>query len=358
MRDAYLILEDGTVFCGEGFAAEKEAVFELVFATGMVGYTEELSDPSLIGQGVVLTYPLIGNCGICIEDCESEKSWISALIIRELCTLASNFRMEMTLEDYLQKNGVPGIQGIDTRALTRILRSKGTMNGMLTYDIGNTNERLSQALERINAYEQTGLARKVSRPTRKICDGNKKIAVIDVGAKDAVYKQLQKRGAGVMSFNCETAANEILAFKPDGIVFSNGPGDPSECPEVVETAKILLSSGLPVFGICLGHQIMACATGCKTKKMVFGHRGGNQPVKDNKSGRVLITAQNHGYVLDESTIDPNVAEISYYNVNDGSVEGLRYKNKNAFSVQFHPEACAGPKDMEFLFDEFLGMLGE
>ena len=320
----------------------------------MTGYLEVLTDPSYAGQAVVMTYPLIGNYGICYEDMESLKPWPDGYIVRELSRMPSNFRSEGTIQDFLVKNDIPGIEGIDTRALTKILREKGTMNGMITT---NENFVLDEVISELKKYSPTGVVKKVTcDKVSKLEGGKYKVALMDFGAKNNIAKSLHNRDCEVTIYPAQTSAKTIIESNPDGIMLSNGPGDPKECTEIIEEIKELYNSDIPVFAICLGHQLMALATGADTHKMKYGHRGGNHPVKDLKSGRVYISSQNHGYVVDENTIDKNIAEVGFINVNDKTVEGLRYKNKPVFTVQFHPEACPGPQDSSLLFNEFITMM--
>jgi carbamoyl-phosphate synthase small subunit len=352
---AYLILEDGTVFEGTSIGSKREIISEIVFNTSMTGYLEVLTDPSYAGQAVCMTYPLIGNYGICYSDMESLKPWPDGYIVRELARMPSNFRSEDTIQNVLEKNDIPGIAGIDTRALTRILREKGTMNGMITT---NENYNVDEIIPKLKEYTPTGVVAKVtcSEPTTLKGDGYK-VALLDFGAKKNIARSLNERGMEVTIYPAFTKAEEIIASNPDGIMLSNGPGDPKECISIIEELKKLYNTDIPIFAICLGHQLMALATGADTHKMKYGHRGGNHPVKDLKSGKVYISSQNHGYVVDDSTVDPEIAEVAFINVNDKTVEGLRYKNKKIFTVQFHPEACPGPQDSNALFDEFVEMMG-
>lgn len=351
---AFLILEDGHIFEGKSIGSTKEVISEIVFNTSMTGYLEVLTDPSYAGQAVVMTYPLIGNYGICYEDMESLKPWPDGYIVRELSRMPSNFRSEGTIQDFLIKYDIPGIEGIDTRALTKILREKGTMNGMITT---NENFVLDEVISELKKYSPTGVVKKVTcDKVSKLEGGKYKVALMDFGAKNNIAKSLQKRDCEVTIYPAETSAETIINSNPDGIMLSNGPGDPKECTEIIEEIKKLYNSDIPIFAICLGHQLMALATGADTHKMKYGHRGGNHPVKDLKSGKVYISSQNHGYVVDENTIDENIAEVGFINVNDKTVEGLRYKNKPIFTVQFHPEACPGPQDSSLLFNEFITMM--
>ena len=362
---AYLILEDGTVFSGTGIGSTREVVSEIVFNTSMTGYLEVLTDPSYAGQAVTMTYPMIGNYGICKKDMESKRSSVDGLIVRELSRLGSNFRKEQSIQEFLAEQDIPGIAGIDTRALTKILRKKGTMNGMITT---NSTYELDAVMKRLKEYRVLGAVDRVTareivsyQPGDFGTDSSvpitKKVAVLDVGTKYNIARCLLKRGCEVTIYPARTKAEDILAAGPDGIMITNGPGDPKECVEIIDNLKVLYASGIQVFAICLGHQLMALASGADTEKMKYGHRGANHPVKDVKTGRVYISSQNHGYVVKADTVLQDVAEVAFVNVNDGSVEGLRYKNKPVFTVQFHPEACAGPRDSEELFDHFINMMG-
>ncbi len=383
MGNAYLILEDGTVFCGKSIGSQREVISEVVFNTSMTGYLEVLTDPSYAGQALVMTYPLIGNYGISIEDMESSRAWPDAFIVRELSRIPSNFRSEDTIQNFLQRYDIPGISGIDTRALTILLREKGTMNGLIT-----TNEyskaQIEDLLPKIRAYttgkvvEKVTCAKKyeftdsgdtVPQPStvgvrnelseemqRELYSRHFRVALLDFGAKRNIARSLVRRGCRVTVYPAHTSAEEILNDRPDGIMLSNGPGDPKECTQIIEEVRKLYDSDVPIFAICLGHQLMALATGGDTYKMKYGHRGGNHPVKDLKTGRVYISSQNHGYVVDVEHIDPSLASPAFSNVNDGTNEGLVYLNKNIFTVQFHPEACPGPQDSGYLFDRFLMMM--
>lgn len=347
---AFLILEDGTVFTGTSIGSTRDMISEIVFNTSMTGYLEVLTDPSYAGQAVVMTYPLIGNYGI-TPDMESLKAWPDGYIVRELSRMPSNFRCEGTIQDFLKKYDIPGIAGVDTRALTKILREKGTMNGMITT---NENYDLDEVISKLKNYKVEGVVSKVTCAEKYVLEGKgKKVALLDLGAKKNIAKSLNDRGCEVTVYPADTTAEEIIASNPDGIMLSNGPGDPAECTSIIKEIKKLYETDIPIFAICLGHQLMALATGADTEKMRWGHRGGNHPVKDLKSGRVYISSQNHGYVIKEETIDPDVAEVSFINVNDKTIEGLDYKNKNIRTVQFHPEACPGPQDTAYLFDEFM-----
>ena len=351
---AYLILEDGSVYEGENVGACREAVSEIVFNTSMTGYLEVMTDPSYAGQAVVMTYPLIGNYGICYEDMESYRPWIDGLIVRELSEVASNFRNEDSIQNFLIKNNIPCICGIDTRDLTKRLREHGTMNGFITVDSSFVVEKI---LQRIKEYSVKGVVKRTSTKEAYSLPGKgKRVVLIDFGAKKNIARQLQKRGCEVIVVPCDTKAKEILKLKPDGIMLSNGPGDPKENVDIIKEIKKLYDTDIPIFAICLGHQLMALATGANTYKLRYGHRGGNHPVKDLETGRTYISSQNHGYAVDESTLDKNICVPAFVNVNDGTNEGLRYINKKIFTVQYHPEACPGPRDSSYLFDKFIKMM--
>ena len=352
---AFLILEDGHVFTGRSIGSTREAVSEIVFNTSMTGYLEVLTDPSYAGQAVVMTYPLIGNYGICYEDMESERPWVDGFIVRELSRMPSNFRSEDTIQNFLEKNDIPGICGIDTRALTKILRESGTMNGMITTD---ENYNMDEVMKKLKAYSTGDEVSKVSCREKKVLPGDGyKVALLDLGAKKNIARSLNERGCEVTIYPSTTTAEEIIASRPDGIMLSNGPGDPKACVQVIKEIRKLYETEIPIFAICLGHQLMALATGADTFKLKYGHRGGNHPVKDMETGRVYISSQNHGYAVDPESLDPQVAVPAFTNVNDGTNEGLKYVGKNIFTVQYHPEACPGPLDSGYLFDRFMKMMG-
>ena len=389
---AFLILEDGTVFTGIHTGFEREVVSEIVFNTSMAGYPEVLTDPSYAGQAVCMTYPLIGNYGVCRQDMESKRAWPDGLIVRELSRLASNFRSDMTIQEFLMEQKIPGIAGIDTRALVRLLREKGTMNGMITtdesFDLAEVLPRLKgyttgRVVERVTCsqkYDMKGAkalsengplsgsarfssedyaaGRREKSPclVRRLDGAGMTVALLDFGAKDNIARSLVQRGCDVRVYPAFTKAREIIADGPDGIMLSNGPGDPKECGEIIAQIRELYETDIPIFAICLGHQLMALATGADTHKMKYGHRGGNHPVKDLKTGRVYISSQNHGYVVDTRNLSPALATPAFVNVNDGTNEGLSYTGKRIFTVQFHPEACPGPQDSGYLFDRFIEMM--
>lgn len=351
---ATLILENGMTFTGESIGATADRICEMVFNTSMVGYQEILTDPSYAGQGIVMSYPLIGNYGVNSEDNESSRPWGEAFVVRHLSRRGSNFRCECDLDDYLKEHGITGIQGVDTRAITRTLRSQGTMNGMITCA---EHFSIQDLLEPIRAYRVQGTVERVSREEVQIYPSiprqKLRVALLDFGVKENMIRCLQVRGCEITVFPAHTTAVEILSGKFDGVMLSNGPGDPADNVAIIAEIKELYASGIPIFAVCLGHQLMALATGAKTRKMRFGHRGANHPVKDLDAGRVFITSQNHGYVVTAESVKPEVAMVSHINVNEGSVEGLRYTNGNVYTVQFHPEASPGPKDTEYLFDRFV-----
>ena len=353
---AFLILEDGHVFTGRSIGSTREAVSEIVFNTSMTGYLEVLTDPSYAGQAVVMTYPLIGNYGICYEDMESERPWVDGFIVRELSRMPSNFRCEDTIQNFLEKNDIPGICGIDTRALTKILRESGTMNGMITT---NENYDMDEVMKKLKAYSTGDEVSKVTCREKYVLPGDGyKVALLDLGAKRNIARSLNERGCEVTIYPSFTTAEEIIASNPDGIMLSNGPGDPKACVQVIKEIRKLYETDIPIFAICLGHQLMALATGADTFKLKYGHRGGNHPVKDMETGRVYISSQNHGYAVNPESLDPKVAVPAFTNVNDGTNEGLKYVGKNIFTVQYHPEACPGPQDSSYLFDRFLKMMEE
>ena len=336
MMKAFLILEDGHVFTGTSIGSRKEIISEIVFNTSMTGYLEVLTDPSYAGQAVCMTYPLIGNYGICYEDTESLRPWPDGYIVREVSRTASNFRSEDTIQNFLKRFDIPGIAGVDTRALTRLLREKGTMNGMIT-----TNEQydLEEILPRLRAYNTGNVVERVTCSEKSVLKGEgKKVALLDLGAKNNIARSLHQRGCQVTIYPASTLAEEILADRPDGIMLSNGPGDPKECTQIIQEIWKLYQSDVPIFAICLGHQLMALATGADTYKMKYGHRGGNHPVKDLETGRVYISSQNHGYVVDTNNLDPQVAVPAFVNVNDGTNEGLKYTGKIFLRYSFI-QAC-------------------
>ena len=356
----YLVLENGDVFEGEAFGAPGpcDVLSEIVFTTAMTGYLETLTDKSYKGQTVVQTFPLIGNYGVIPEDREGDVPSVSAYIVREACEEPSNFRCQMTLDEYLKSHGIPGLKGIDTRALTRVLRTRGVMNGLITDSYPSDT---AAAIAAIASYKITDPVSSVTVSSVEEHDPDENrltVAMIDCGVKENIVRSLNKRGCKVYLFPASSSAADILEVKPDGIFISNGPGDPEDNKVTIATLQELDKTGIPTMGICLGHQLLALAHGFRTTKLKYGHRGANHPVKDLETGRVYISSQNHGYAVVAESIDAGSASELFVNVNDGTNEGIRYKNKPVFSVQFHPEACGGPKDTDFLFDEFINMMNE
>ena len=349
MKKGYLILQDGQVFEGVRFGAETDTVGELVFTTGMCGYVETLTDPSYAGQIVMQTYPLIGNYGIIREDFEG-ACCVKGYVVREYCDTPSNFRTDCDLDTYLKEQGVPGLCGVDTRELTRIIREHGVMNAAIC-------DEIPADLTPIKTYAITGVVEAVSckEPDLYQADGEERfrVSLLDYGAKRNIVRELQKRGCTVTVLPATTSAEEILAADPDGVMLSNGPGDPAENTYQIEQIRKLLGK-VPMFGICLGHQLTALAAGGSTYKLKYGHRGVNQPVRDLNGVRTYITSQNHGYAVDGDTV--KLGKVRFVNANDGTCEGIDYPELKAFTVQFHPEACTGPKDTSFLFDQFVELM--
>ena len=351
MKKAYLVLNNGRVFEGTRIGAEGDGLGELVFTTGMTGYLETLTDPSYAGQIILQTFPLIGNYGVIPADFEG-PCLAKGYVVRELCDTPSNFRSEYALDAFLKEHKVPGICGVDTRALTRIIREEGVMNALIC-------DEIPEDLSAIQSYAVLGGVKQASskKPHVFPAEGAEKyhVALLDYGAKHHIVESLQERGCRVTVLPHDTTAEDVMALRPDGLMLSNGPGDPKENVFEIEQLKKLMGK-LPVFGICLGHQLAALALGGETVKLKYGHRGANQPVKEVGGARTYITTQNHGYaVLSDSLQD--VGRELYVNANDGSCEGMEYPGRRCFTVQFHPEACAGPQDMEFLFDRFIAMMG-
>ena len=358
-RKAYLLLADGTVFEGKSFGAEGTVIGEVVFTTGVTGYQETLTDPSYYGQIVTQTFPLIGNYGVNGEDNESDRSYVSGYIVREWCDTPSNFRCTGNIDEFLKKQNIIGLHSIDTRCLTRIIREAGVMNGIITTE--NVNEKKDELLEQIKNYKIIDAVKNVTGDKiRTYSEGNPKykVALFDFGYKRNIRQELVNRGCEVVVVPAGTSVQEIRNISPDGIMLSNGPGDPSENTEVINNLKEIGKLDIPIFGICLGHQLLALANGAKTEKLKYGHRGANQPVIDKELGRTFVTSQNHGYAVVGDSIDPEIGEVSHINANDGTCEGMRYKKMKAFTVQFHPEAHGGPLDTAYLFDEFIDMMGK
>ena len=347
----YLTLQNGKIFTGYRFGYEGDVTGELVFTTGMTGYIETLTDPSYYGQIVTQTFPLIGNYGMIYPDCESKKSYVKAYIVREKCEFPSNFRCDGNLERYLLDNKIIGVYGLDTRELTKIVRESGVMNAAIS-------SKKLKSTEDIKNYSIKDAVKNVTCENIEYYGNPEglKIAVWDFGAKDNIVRELVNRGCYCIKVPANYTAGQILDLNPDALMLTNGPGDPSENTEIIENLKLIINK-LPIFGICLGHQLLALAMGGKTQKMKYGHRGSNQPVKDTATGRVYITSQNHGYeVLASSLAGKGV--LSYVNANDNTCEGFDYPDYNAFTVQFHPEACGGPHDASFLFDKFISNVKE
>ena len=342
MMSAYLILENGMIFEGEYFGMHGEITGEIVFTTGMTGYLETLTDPSYYGQIVLQTFPLIGNYGVIPSDFESSCRGPRAYIVKHPCQDPSNFRSEGNLDTFLRERGIIGFCGIDTRALVKIIRENGVMNGKITKNPPGDADRTEAA----DYAVRNAVAAVSARSVTKVGNSSRRVALMDFGAKRGISEALLLRGCQVWTFPHHTNAEEIMRSKPDGIMLSNGPGDPADSANsaILETIRNLQRAGIPIFGICLGHQLLALANGYSTQKLKFGHRGANQPVRDTRTGRVYITSQNHGYTV----IADNAA---FVNVNDGTCEGMDYGS--SFSVQFHPEARGGPLDTAFLFDRFI-----
>lgn len=356
MSKAYLMLQNGMIFEGESFGAAGEATGEIVFTTGMTGYLETLTDKSYHGQIVLQTFPLIGNYGVIPSDFESSEIGPLAYIVKTPSKSPSNFRSEGDIDNFLKKRGIVGLCGIDTRAVTRIIRERGVMNGIITMSYPD-----SKKAGELSSYRITGAVEAVTctKPVFYKSDNPKyTVALLDFGAKENIRRELQKRGCGIWVLPADTPPGEIINMGIDGIMLSNGPGDPADNTRIIQNIKTLMGSGIPVFGICLGHQLMAISQGMGTHKLKYGHRGANQPIKDLSTGRVYITSQNHGYAVTTESINQSIAEPWFINVNDNTCEGLKYKAAKAFSVQFHPEASAGPTDTAFLFDLFINAMEE
>ena len=350
MKKRYLVLEDGTVFEGRAFGADRASIGELVFTTGMVGYIETLTDPSYYGQIVLQTFPLIGNYGIIESDFEGECR-LRGYVVREWCATPSNFRSQYDLDTFLKNKNVPGIYGLDTRAITKIIREHGVMNAIIC-------DEIPESLDAVKSYAVTGSveATTVKAPLFTPAKGEKKcsVALIDYGAKHHIVEELSRRGCDVTELPASATAEDILALNPDGVMLSNGPGDPAENAACIAELKKLVGKK-PMFGICLGHQLLALAAGGRTTKLKYGHRGANQPCKDLTTGHTYITSQNHGYAVVSESLP--TGSVRFVNANDGTCEGVDYPDHRAFSVQFHPEACAGPMDTSFLFDKFMDLMG-
>ncbi len=355
---AILALEDGRIFEGTSFGSPGEYTGEVVFNTGMTGYQEVLTDPSYKGQIVTMTYPLIGNCGINDEDAESRSLWLEGFVVHELCTTPSNWRSEKTLDAYLKEHNIIGIEGIDTRALTRHIREAGAMRSIISTEDYDRDSLLSK-VRSVPGLEGRDLARAVTcgRPYDFTTKGKYRVVVMDFGVKYSILRQLQEAGCSIRVVRADASVEEIMALNPDGILLSNGPGDPAPVTYAIDTIRTLLAmKTLPIFGICLGHQLLGIALGGTTYKLKFGHHGSNHPVKDLETGKIHITVQNHGFCVDVDSLDRDAVEITHINLNDQTLEGMRHKNLPVFSVQFHPEAGPGPHDARYLFGHFIELM--
>ena len=355
---AKIALEDGTIFNGFSFGAPGESYGEVVFNTSLTGYQEILTDPSYKGQIVTMTYPLIGNYGVNAEDAEARKPFAEGLIVKECSRIASSWRSQQRLDEYLIDNNIMGIEGVDTRALTRHIRLQGAMKAVISTEDSNDKSLVEKAKASPNLVGRDLVKEVTYEQTHTWNVGGKyKVVVVDCGAKYNILRRLEEVGCRVFVVPAHTTAEEILNEKPNGVMFSNGPGDPSAVPYVYETLKNLLGK-VPIFGICLGHQMLGLALGGKTFKLKFGHHGGNHPVKDLKTGRIHITVQNHGFCVDPDSLNKDDIEVTHINLNDHTLEGMRHKKLPVFSVQFHPEYGPGPRDAKYLFGEFIKLMEE
>ena len=356
MKKAILVLEDGTCYEGTSIGAEGTTVGEVVFSTCMTGYQEMLTDPSFAGQLLKLTYPLIGNYGVAPEDFESKRVQVEGFIIKQLCDVPSNWRLNGTLQDFLSGHGVVGIQGIDTRALTKHLRVRGVMMGAISTEL--SRDHAVARIAEVPNYGNIDFVKRVSTEKAYVWQNGGKpdckfhVALVDCGVKYNIMRSLSSRACRITVYPCDVSADEILAQDPDGVVFSPGPGDPALLDYVIESLKGLIGRK-PIMGICLGHQLLGRAFGSSTFKLKFGHRGGNHPVKDVQTSRVYITSQNHGYAVDPDGLKGSGLEVAHVNLNDGTVEGLRHTELPVFSIQYHPEASPGPRDSSYLFNQFI-----
>ncbi len=368
---AVLLLEDGTVFKGQAFGAQGQKCGEVVFNTSMMGYQEILTDPSYHEQIVTMTYPLIGNYGTNAEDWESRRVFVSGFIVKENCEYPSNWRNGATLDEYLKKNNVVGIEGIDTRQLVRHIRNEGAMRGIISSTELNT-KKLAAQLESYPGLVGRDIVKKVTvrKPypwgegvidvlsdEQTVPEPKYKVVAFDFGMKRNILRLLVSHGCDVTVVPAKTSATDVLALKPDGVFLSNGPGDPAPVSYAVETVQTLLGQ-VPIFGICLGHQILSLALGGRTYKLKFGHRGANHPVKNLKTGKIEITSQNHGFCVDLDSFEGKDVELTHLNLNDNTCEGVRSEKLRAFAVQYHPEASPGPHDSRYLFDDFIKLMGQ
>ncbi|OLU45510.1 glutamine-hydrolyzing carbamoyl-phosphate synthase small subunit [Faecalibaculum rodentium] len=353
MMERLLILEDGSVYRGQGFGSDDLKTGELVFNTSMTGYQEILTDNSYCGQIVMMTYPLIGNYGINRDDYESIEPAVFGFVTRDLCQSPNNWRSQETLDDFLKAHNIPGIYDVDTRAITRKLRNKGTMRAMLADPDIDIEAAVKQLQETDYLHDQ--VARVSSSKIFPIPNRGHKVVLMDFGAKLGIVRELSRRGCDLIVVPWDTDAQTILSYHPDGVMLSNGPGDPEDVPQAIETIRQLMGKTV-IFGICLGHQLISLACGAKTYKLKFGHRGANHPVVDLETGKVDITSQNHGFAVDIDSLADTELELTHKALNDGSCEGVRHKELPVFSVQFHPEASAGPEDTAYLFDKFVAMM--
>ncbi|MCG8403262.1 MAG: glutamine-hydrolyzing carbamoyl-phosphate synthase small subunit [Firmicutes bacterium] len=352
---AVLALEDGKVFTGQSFGAAAGQWGEVVFNTGMTGYQEVLTDPSYAGQIVVMTYPLIGNYGVNRQDYESRRSFARGFVVREVCDYPSNWRAAYTMGDFLAREGVPGISGVDTRAITKHLRSYGAMRGYIATGEVDTEELVEKARTSPHLSGQNLVGEVATSEAYTLAGDGPRVVVVDLGVKQNIIRKLREKDCAVIVVPPTATAGEITALSPDGVLLSNGPGDPVDVSAAVGTASELTGK-IPLFGICLGHQVLCLALGGKTYKMKFGHRGANHPVKDMRTGRVYITSHNHGYSVDEESLAGLDVEVSHVNLNDNTVEGIRHKKLPVFGVQYHPEASPGPHDSDYIFEQFMDMM--
>ena len=350
-----IVLENGREFYGYGFGADREAINEIVFNTSMVGYQEIMSDPSYTDQMVVMTYPLIGNYGMADEDYETKTPTIGGMIVREYNDSPSNFRYTKTLNEVFEEHDIPAIWGVDTRALTRIIRDEGTQKVLITDVATPRDEALRKLGEYVMPRDMVSRVSCKKRWMSRVPNHKYDVVAVDCGIKYNIIRLLNRVGCNVTVMPYNSTVEEIMAFHPDGLVLSNGPGNPEDVTPVIELVK-QLRGRLPIFGICMGHQLISLAYGARTFKMKFGHRGANQPVTDFALERTFITSQNHGYAVLGDTLPAGTGRVSHVNANDKTCEGIRYHKINAFTVQFHPEACPGPQDSAYLFDRFISMM--